>query len=116
MKRELFMTGVYSMREQENYFLIKKDCTGTPGFSSIYRCTHAMKMLALVSWRCKDEYLSMNGSTIIESMHEFCWVVVRKFGIDYLRGPNEEDATYIMGHMKQDDFLDVRKHCCMQWS
>jgi hypothetical protein len=46
MKRELFMTGVYSMREQENYFLIKKDCTGTPGFSSIYRCTHAMKMLA----------------------------------------------------------------------
>ena len=35
MSRKLFLRIVNAIREFENYFICKKDCTGTVGFSSL---------------------------------------------------------------------------------
>ena len=44
MSRKLFLRIVNSIREFDSYFKCKKDCTGTLGFTSIQKCTTAMRM------------------------------------------------------------------------
>ena len=39
MNRNLFLRIVHGVREFDNYFVCKKDCTGTVGFSSLQKCT-----------------------------------------------------------------------------
>ncbi|XP_073353866.1 uncharacterized protein [Aegilops tauschii subsp. strangulata] len=46
MSRKLFLRIVNAIREFDSYFICKKDCTGTVGFSSLQKCTTAMRMLA----------------------------------------------------------------------
>ena len=46
MSRKLFLGIVNSIREFDNYFKCKMDCTGALGFTSIQKCTTAMRMLA----------------------------------------------------------------------
>ena len=46
MSRKLFLRIVNSIREFDSYFKCKKDCTGKLGFTSIQKCTAAMRMLA----------------------------------------------------------------------
>ena len=46
MSRKLFLRIVNSIREFDNYFICKKECTDTVGFSSLQKCTTAMRMLA----------------------------------------------------------------------
>ena len=46
MNRKLFLRIVNSVREFDSYFVCKKDCTGTVGFSSLQKCSQAMRMLA----------------------------------------------------------------------
>ena len=46
MGRKLFLRIVNSLREYDNYFVCKKDCTSTVGFSSLQKCTTTMRMLA----------------------------------------------------------------------
>ena len=46
MSQKLFLKIVYVTREFDNYFICQKDCTGTVGFSSLQKCTTAMRMLA----------------------------------------------------------------------
>ena len=46
MTRKLFLDIVCALREYDNYFVCKKDCTSTVGFSSLHKCTVAMRMLA----------------------------------------------------------------------
>jgi hypothetical protein len=73
---------------------LKKDCTGTVGFSSIQKCTTAMRMIAYrTSEDAKDEYLRIGDSTAIDSMYRFCRAVVAVFGPHYLREPNEHHGT-----------------------
>ncbi|KAK1648806.1 hypothetical protein QYE76_066611 [Lolium multiflorum] len=46
MNKDLFMKIVFGIREYGDYFMIKKDCTGLWGFTSIQKCTAAMRCLA----------------------------------------------------------------------
>ena len=42
MGRKLFLRIINELREYDNYFRCKKDCTGTLGFTSIQKCMIAM--------------------------------------------------------------------------
>ena len=44
MSRNLFLQIVNSIREFDNYFVCKKDYTSTVGFSSLQKCTKAIRM------------------------------------------------------------------------
>jgi hypothetical protein len=46
MTMELSIKLMYGVREYNEYFLLKKDCTGMLGFSSIKKCTASMILLA----------------------------------------------------------------------
>ena len=81
MSRKLFLRIVNSIREFDNYFKSKKDCTGTLGFTSIQKCTTAMRMLAYgAPGDSLDDYGRMAESTTIECFYKFCMVVVAVFG------------------------------------
>src|SRR5215216_3196934 len=43
MSRKLFFRIVSSIREFDSYFKCKKDCTGTLRFTSLQKCTKAMR-------------------------------------------------------------------------
>ena len=78
MSRKLFLRIVNSIWEFDNYFNCKKDCTGTLGFTSIQKCTTAMRMLAYgAPGDSLDDYGRMAESTIIECFYKFCKAMVQ---------------------------------------
>ncbi|KAK1618171.1 hypothetical protein QYE76_023688 [Lolium multiflorum] len=96
MSKGLFMNILHGVREFDPYFKVKLDDVGVVGFSSIQKCTSAMRMLAYGALRYTDDYLRMSESTAIECMYKFCRAVVGKFGKYYLRRPTEEETARIM--------------------
>ena len=42
MNRKLFLKIVHGVQEFDRYFVCKKDCSGTVGFSSLQKCTVAL--------------------------------------------------------------------------
>ena len=46
MSKDLFMEILHGVREFDPYFRLKHDIVGTAGFSSIEKCTVALRMLA----------------------------------------------------------------------
>jgi hypothetical protein len=46
MNKDLFMLIVFGVREYDDYFMCKQDCTGLWGFSSIQKCITALRCLA----------------------------------------------------------------------
>ncbi|KAK1604766.1 hypothetical protein QYE76_028439 [Lolium multiflorum] len=97
MSKGLFMNILHGVREFDPYFKLKHDAVGFIGFSSIQKCTAAMRMLAYgAPADTQDNHLHMSESTSIECMYKFCRAVVGKFGKYYLRGPTEEETARIM--------------------
>jgi hypothetical protein len=105
MSRKLFLDIVYVVRCFDNYFICKKDCTGMVGFSSLQKCTAALRILAYGALGdSQDDYICMDESMAIECMSRFCRAMVSVFGSDYLRTPNEEDTARIFAQNAERGF------------
>ena len=50
MSRKLFLRIVNSIREFDNYFKCKMDCTGGLGFTSIQKCTTVIRLQRIYSF------------------------------------------------------------------
>ncbi|XP_071677166.1 uncharacterized protein [Lolium perenne] len=84
MNKELFLTIVHGVREYDKYFMAKKDCTGLWGFTSIQKCTAAMRCLAYgAPPDTTNDYLQMVDSTCTENLCRFCRAVIAVFAKDY---------------------------------
>ena len=118
MNKEVFWKLLHGVREYDDYFVYKKDCCGVWGFTSLQKCTAALRMLAYgTPGDLKDELLRMGESTTIECMYKFCRAVVGKFKTDYLRGPNEAETQRILAQNEARGFPGMLGSIdCMHWS
>ena len=112
MNKELFLKIVHGVREYDNYFMAKQDCTGLWGFTSIQKCTAAMRCLAYgAPPDTGNDYLRMAESTRTETLYRFCRAVIAVFAKDYLRAPRADDTARILENKcSKRVSWDSRKH------
>jgi hypothetical protein len=117
MSRKLFLNIVYVVRSFDNNFICKKDYTGMVGFSSLQKCSSALRMLAYGALDdAHDDYIRMAESTAMKCMYRFCRTVVSVFGPDYMRIAHEEYTVWIPAQNKARGF--PRMLCsidCIHW-
>ena len=96
MQKELFMKIVGDVQAAFPYFNLSWDHRGRRGFTTLQKCTGAIRMLAYGT--CADsfaEYLKMSESMVRKCMFMFCKAVVRLYGDIYLRKPTHADIQRI---------------------
>jgi hypothetical protein len=99
------MKIVLCVREYNDYFMCKPDCTGIYGSSSIQKCTAALWCIAYgAPCDTNEDYLCMPESTCFETVVKFCRAVTEVFGKDYLRARNEQTLLESWHEMQQEDF------------
>ncbi|XP_051197370.1 uncharacterized protein [Lolium perenne] len=83
MSRKLFLKIVENLREI-NYFKLKRDSVDELGFSTIQKCTVALRMLAYgIAGDTQDDYRIMAESMAIDCIYRFCRAIVAVFGETY---------------------------------
>ncbi|XP_071683215.1 uncharacterized protein [Lolium perenne] len=117
MNKELFLKIVHGVREYDKYFMAKKDCTGLWGFTSIQKCTAAMRCLAYgAPPDTANDYLRMAELTCTETLYRFCQAVIAVFAKDYLRAPRQDDTTRILQNNAARGFPGMLGSIdCMHW-
>ena len=73
MSRPLFLRIVGDLEQNFEYFQQKPDCRGYMGFSSLLKCTSAIRHLGYGSGNdCWDEYLKIAETTARDTLYHFC--------------------------------------------
>ena len=99
MSRELFLKIVGDMESNFEYFQRRFDGRGRIGFSSLQKCTSAIRQLAYGSNPdALDEYLNMSERTSRESLNNFCDGVIKLYRHEYLRRPTHHDVRILFDH------------------
>jgi Plant transposon protein len=117
MQRTLFQRIHDTVLEKETFFQQKSDACGAIGFNSYQKMTAAIRMMAYGgSADSMDENLRMGESTIIQTLTIFTETIVKCFGDEYLRQPNQEDLERILKTNGSRGFVGMLGSLdCMHW-
>ena len=97
MRRSLFVKIVQACEVNCRYFTQRRNVVGLKGFSAYQKISAAMRVIAYgVPADYADEYLHIGEDTTIESVRRFAKVIIRVFGPEYFRTPNEDDTKKLM--------------------
>ncbi|XP_076922702.1 uncharacterized protein LOC143584561 [Bidens hawaiensis] len=96
MSRQLFLRIVGDLESVYAFFQQRADARGKPGYSTMQKCTAAIRQLAYrtVSDAMK-EYLQMSAIVAREVLHTFCECIPQLYHKKYLRKPTQSDVQKI---------------------
>jgi hypothetical protein len=117
MSTDPFLVILNGVRDYDDHFEAKYDCTGKIGFSSYQKCSAAVRQLAYgVLGDLIDDYMRMSESTCHEAMYQFCEDVIMVFGEYYLREPNMDDTTRLLSINESRGFPGMPSSIdCTHW-
>ncbi|KAJ9538165.1 hypothetical protein OSB04_030898 [Centaurea solstitialis] len=96
MTRRLFVRIVADLEREFDFFKQQWDARGVKGFSSLQKCTSAIRQLAYGSAAdASDEYLRMSETTLRECLENFCQCIIHLYRRQYLRKPTANDIQAI---------------------
>ncbi|XP_071718209.1 uncharacterized protein [Rutidosis leptorrhynchoides] len=91
-----------NMPEYFTYFSQRVDAIGRPTFTTLQKCTSAIRQLAYGTapdmW---DEYLQMSEQTSILCLDYFCMCIITLYKREYMRSPNEYDVARLYSAYKE---------------
>ena len=97
MRRSLFKKIVRDCEANSTYFKQRRNVAGTLGFSSWQKISAAMQVITYaIPADYTDEYLRIGRDTTTESVRRFAKMIIRLYGEEYLRAPNEDDIKRLM--------------------
>ncbi|XP_071718393.1 uncharacterized protein [Rutidosis leptorrhynchoides] len=100
------------------YFKPKIDALGPKSFSTIQKCTSALRQLAYgTAADMFDEYLQMSECTSIVCLDMFCRCILELYVDEYLRKPTSSDiARLYSAHEEKHGFKGMLGSIdCMHW-
>jgi hypothetical protein len=98
MRHSLFVKIVETCVAKTRYFKRRRNAAGLLGFSGYQKISATMRVLAYsILADYDDEYLRISEDTTMESVCRFYKVMIRVFGPTYLRAPNEQDISRLLG-------------------
>jgi len=118
MRRSLFVKIVEACEANCRYFTQRRNAAGLKGFSAYQKISAAMRVIAYgVPADYADEYLRIGEDSTIESVRRFAKVIVRVFGPEYLRAPNEDDTKKLMASNERRGWPGMLGSIdCMHWT
>jgi hypothetical protein len=118
MRRDLFVKIVEACEANSQYFTHRRNAVGTVGFSAYQKISAAMRVIAYgIPADYADEYLRIGEDTVMESVRRFAKVMIKVFGPEYLRAPNEEDTKRLMAINEKRGWPGMLGSVdCMHWT
>ncbi|XP_071741457.1 uncharacterized protein [Rutidosis leptorrhynchoides] len=107
-----------NMPEYFSYFSQRVDAIGRPTFTTLQKCTSAIRQLAYgTAIDMCDEYLQMSEQTSILCLDYFCMCVITLYKREYMRSPNAHDvARLYSAHEERHGFRGMLGIIdCMHW-
>ncbi|KAE8813019.1 Indole-3-glycerol phosphate lyase, chloroplastic [Hordeum vulgare] len=97
MRCSLFVKIVTDCEAASDYFKRHWYAAGIMGFNGYQKISASMRVLAyVIPTDYTDEYLHIGEDTTMALIHWFSTLVIRLYGDEYLRAPNEDDAKRLM--------------------
>jgi hypothetical protein len=97
MRRHVFVRIMNALEEYDDYFIQKRNATGTLKLLCLQKVAAAFWMIANgVAADATDEYVRVGESIALEYLRKFVVAVVEAFEPKYLRLANEHDTARLL--------------------
>ncbi|XP_021304964.1 uncharacterized protein LOC110430969 [Sorghum bicolor] len=118
MRRHMFVCIMNAVEMYDDYFVQKRNAAGTLGLSCLQKVVAAFRMLAYgVAADAMDDYIRIGETTALESLRKFVRAIVKVFGHEYLRLPNEDDTARLLEIGESRGFPGILGSIdCMHWT
>ena len=108
MRRSLFVKIVRDCEANCRYFTRRRNVAGLLGFSAHQKISAAMRVIAYgIPADYADEYLRIGEDTMIESVRTFAKTIIRLYGKEYLRAPNEDNTMRLRAVNEKRGWSDI---------
>ncbi|XP_076934286.1 uncharacterized protein LOC143600497 [Bidens hawaiensis] len=96
MSRQLFLRIIGDLKSVYAFFQQRADERGKPGYSTMQKCTAAIRQLTYgTASDAMEEYLQMSETVAREALHTFCECISQLYHKKYLRKPTQRDVQKI---------------------